>query len=122
MSENTFPILSTSQILEPTPESCLADGLSCEECVGASARALAEVCHGLRGTALGSLFTQMYPGTACARMHRSFKAAYREASLDRLHAQDPEPVQEPVAAEPVCEDPGFTRVDMSTRRAMAAYA
>ncbi len=121
----------------------MEDGLGCEECVAASGRALAQVCYGLRGTTLGQLFTQMYPGSACARMHLTFKAAYREASQERVHPKldDLAAAVENAAVEipevemlvEMDEDPGFTRVDLSgperrssvpaTRpRAMAAYA
>lgn len=117
MSEYRFPLIPEVQNGEPTPESCMADGLSCEACVAASGRALAQVCYGLRGTSLGRLFTQMYPGTACSRMHATFKAAYREASEERMHSESAEVLMEASQLEAptleAIEEPGFTRVDLS---------
>jgi hypothetical protein len=59
------------------PQVCRSSGLTCQACAAASARSLAQVCHGLRGKALGQLFTQMYPHPACAPMHAEFAAAYQ---------------------------------------------
>jgi len=68
MSENNYPHL------------CREVGLSCEECVGSTARHVARLCTGLRGSAVRQLFVQLYPHPACLSMHSLFSAAYREKS------------------------------------------
>ena len=62
------------------PRICSEVGLTCEICTRATARDLAAVCKGLRGKAVGQLFVQIYPNSACAPMHSFFAAQYREAS------------------------------------------
>jgi hypothetical protein len=55
-------------------------GLTCEACTSETARHLAAVCKGLKGKMVGQLFVQIYPRSACARMHSHFAEAYRQAS------------------------------------------
>lgn len=62
------------------PRICVESGLTCEVCTEATASQLAMVCKGLRGKAIGQLFVQIHPHSACARMHAHFSASYREAS------------------------------------------
>ena len=71
--------------METSPENnypavCIEVGLACETCAGESARHLAAVCKGLKGKMIGQLFVQIYPRSACARMHSHFAEAYRQAS------------------------------------------
>jgi len=54
-------------------------GLACETCAGESARQLAAVCKGLKGKMIGQMFVQIYPRSACGRMHSHFAEAYRQA-------------------------------------------
>lgn len=62
------------------PRQCIEVGLSCEACTGETARQLAAVCKGLKGKMIGQLFVQIYPRSACARMHSHFAEAYCHAS------------------------------------------
>jgi hypothetical protein len=62
------------------PRLCVEVGLTCETCVGETARQLAAVCKGLKGKMIGQMFVQIYPRSACARMHSHFAEAYRQAS------------------------------------------
>ena len=62
------------------PQICSEVGLTCENCTAETARNLAAVCKGLPGNMVAQLFVQIYPNSACAPMHRSFAAHYREAS------------------------------------------
>ena len=64
------------------PRICSEVGLTCDNCVAATARNLATICKGLRGAALGQLFVQIYPASACAPMHAHFAAEYREAASE----------------------------------------
>jgi hypothetical protein len=61
------------------PRQCIEVGLACETCAGESARQLAAVCKGLKGKMIGQMFVQIYPRSACARMHSHFAEAYRQA-------------------------------------------
>ena len=63
------------------PRLCVEVGLSCETCAGESARQLAAVCKGLKGKMIGQMFVQIYPRSACARMHSHFAESYRQASM-----------------------------------------
>jgi hypothetical protein len=69
------------------PRRCVEVGLACETCVGESARHLAAVCKGLKGKMIGQLFVQIYPRSACARMHAHFAEAYRQASTCEVAGQ-----------------------------------
>jgi hypothetical protein len=62
------------------PQICSEVGLTCEICTAETARNLAAVCKGLPGKMVAQLFVQIYPNSACAPMHRSFAAHYREAT------------------------------------------
>ncbi len=62
------------------PQICSEVGLTCESCTAETARNLAAVCKGLPGKMIAQLFVQIYPNSACAPMHRSFAAHYREAT------------------------------------------
>ena len=62
------------------PQICSEVGLTCESCTAETARHLAAVCKGLRGKAIGQLFVQIYPNSACAPMHKRFAAHYQAAS------------------------------------------
>lgn len=62
------------------PQICSEVGLTCNDCTAETARHLAAVCKGLPGKMVAQLFVQIYPNSACAPMHRSFAAHYREAS------------------------------------------
>ena len=62
------------------PQICSEVGLTCESCTAETARNLAAVCKGLPGKMVAQLFVQIYPNSACAPMHRSFAAHYREAT------------------------------------------
>jgi hypothetical protein len=64
------------------PQLCFEVGLTCENCVTETASQLARACKGLRGKAVGQLFVQIHPHSACARMHAQFAHAYREASRE----------------------------------------
>jgi hypothetical protein len=66
------------------PHLCVKVGLDCETCTGETARQLAQSCHGARGKMIGQLFVQIYPHSACSRMHAHFSACYREASREPL--------------------------------------
>lgn len=68
------------------PRLCRAVSLTCEECITGTARQLAELCHGLRGKAIGQLFVQIHPHSACAPMHAQFSLSYQEATLYRKGA------------------------------------
>src|SRR5258708_1917784 len=63
------------------PRECEAEGLSCQTCTSQTASQLAAICKGLRGKAIGQLFVQLYPHSACAPMHRQFAESYRQASF-----------------------------------------
>jgi hypothetical protein len=65
------------------PNVCFEVGLTCELCTAAAARQLAQCCKGLRGKMIGQLFVQLYPNSACARMHSRFADFYREASREQ---------------------------------------
>jgi hypothetical protein len=65
---------------------CIEVGLACETCAGESARQLAAVCKGLKGKMIGQMFVQIYPRSACGRMHSHFAEAYRQASACELAA------------------------------------
>jgi len=78
------------------PEICSAVGLDCETCTSSTARELAKVCKGLRGKAVGQLFVQIYPNSACAPMHSYFAAQYREASSEPVVEVEPLPVRREV--------------------------
>ena len=71
------------------PRICSEVGLTCESCTRATARELAAVCKGLRGKAVGQLFVQIYPNSACAPMHSYFAAQYREASRELAVPAEP---------------------------------
>ena len=73
------------------PQLCTEVGLTCESCTSATARELAAVCKGLRGKAIGQLFVQIYPNSACAPMHSYFAAQYREASSGLAIVEEPLP-------------------------------
>ncbi len=80
--------------MEPSPSQdypylCIQVGLTCEVCTGETARQLAQVCKGLRGKLIGTLFVQIHPHSACAPMHANFSQAYRAASSSV--AAEPEP-------------------------------
>src|SRR4051812_19427758 len=51
------------------PQLCFEVGLTCESCVLSTATELAKACKGLRGKAVGQLFVQIHPHSACAKMH-----------------------------------------------------
>jgi hypothetical protein len=68
------------------PQLCFEVGLTCEGCTAETARQLAQACKGLRGKAIGQLFVQIHPHSACARMHRHFSACYLEASAEGSQA------------------------------------
>jgi len=65
---------------ESYPGLCAEVGLTCEACTTHTAREVARVCRGLRGKALGQMFVQLYPHSACSPMHANFAEAYRDAS------------------------------------------
>ncbi len=65
------------------PQLCFEVGLTCESCVSETAAQLALACKGLRGKAIGQLFVQIHPHSACAKMHLRFAEAYRSASRER---------------------------------------
>jgi hypothetical protein len=90
------------------PRICSEVGLTCESCTKATARELAAVCKGLRGKAIGQLFVQIYPNSACAPMHSYFAARYRDASCEI----------------PVADEPAFERREVVSAgpRAFAAVA
>ena len=67
MSENIYPQL------------CREVGLNCTECAETVAEQTARVCTGLRGKAVGQLFVQLFPNSACAPMHGRFEAAYLQS-------------------------------------------
>jgi hypothetical protein len=62
------------------PHLCIQVGLTCEACTSETASQLAQVCKGLRGKLIGTLFVQIHPHSACAPMHANFSQAYRAAS------------------------------------------
>ena len=62
------------------PQLCSEVGLTCESCTSETARQLARVCKGLRGNMISQLFVQIYPQSACARMHGHFTASYHLSS------------------------------------------
>ena len=64
------------------PQLCRETGLTCEACTEHTALNLARVCQGLPRTAVGQMFVQLYPQTACSPMYAHFAAAYREASSE----------------------------------------
>jgi|HubBroStandDraft_3_1064219.scaffolds.fasta_scaffold922293_1 hypothetical protein len=63
------------------PRLCIEVGLTCDTCVSETAGQLAVVCKGLKGKMIGQMFVQIYPRSACARMHSHFAEAYRQASV-----------------------------------------
>ena len=65
------------------PRLCFEVGLTCETCVTVTATELAQACKGLRGKAIGQLFVQIHPYSACSKMHAHFGHVYREASRER---------------------------------------
>jgi hypothetical protein len=73
------------------PRLCIEVGLACEACTDETARQLAAVCKGLKGKMIGQMFVQIYPHSACARMHSHFAEAYRQAgscdAVDQLEAR-----------------------------------
>jgi hypothetical protein len=78
--------------MQPSPEDdyprqCVEVGLACETCAGETARQLAAVCKGLKGKMIGQMFVQIYPRSACARMHSHFAESYRQAGLCRVPDQ-----------------------------------
>jgi len=95
------------------PQICSEVGLTCDNCTADTARHLAAVCKGLRGNAIAQLFVQIYPHSACAPMHRSFAAHYREASA-ALAETAAVPVEEPL--------PQRREVKFARPRIMAAVA
>ena len=90
------------------PRICFEVGLTCENCTSTTARELAAICKGLRGKAVGQLFVQIYPNSACSPMHSYFAAQYRDASCEL----------------PVADEPAFERREVVSagRRAFAAVA
>jgi hypothetical protein len=68
------------------PQFCINVGLDCETCTGETARQVAQTCRGLRGKAIGQLFVQIHPHSACSRMHAHFAACYRDASREAMAA------------------------------------
>ncbi len=64
------------------PQICSEVGLSCEKCTSGTARELAAICKGLRGKAIGQLFVQIYPNSACSPMHSYFAEQYRQAGSE----------------------------------------
>ena len=62
------------------PSICREVGLNCQECTANTAREVAKICKGLRGSMLGQMFVQLYPNPACSPMHGHFAQAYRNAS------------------------------------------
>lgn len=62
------------------PRLCSEVGLTCESCTSETARQLARVCKGLRGKMITQLFVQIYPHSACSRMHGHFTASYHLSS------------------------------------------
>ena len=95
------------------PQICSEVGLTCEICTAETARNVAAVCKGLPGKMVAQLFVQIYPNSACAPMHRSFAAHYREAT-----AMLPE-----IVAMPVEEQlPQRREVKSARPRMMAAVA
>jgi hypothetical protein len=85
------------------PQMCLEVGLDCKTCTGGTARQLASVCKNLRGKMVAQLFVQIYPQTACAKMHGHFAAAYREATGE-LAEQAAEP-EVPAPVRPYTRQP-----------------
>lgn len=69
------------------PNLCIQVGLTCEACVGETARQLAQACQGLRGKMIGQMFVQIHPHSACAPMHARFQDAYLAASAKRVGDQ-----------------------------------
>ncbi len=65
------------------PQLCFEVGLTCEACVAETSAQLANACKGLRGKAIGQLFVQIHPHSACARMHAQFARGYHDASRQR---------------------------------------
>jgi len=61
------------------PHLCREVGLSCHDCIETTAEHTARLCTGLRGKAIGQLFVQLYPNSACAPMHGHFEAIYQRA-------------------------------------------
>ena len=74
---------------------CAEVGLACETCTAGSARQLAALCKGLRGKAIGQLFVQIHPHSACAPMHAHFTASYKAASYEQETAPNPVPQTAP---------------------------
>jgi hypothetical protein len=102
------------------PHLCIQVGLTCEACTGETARQLAQVCKGLRGKLIGTLFVQIHPHSACAPMHAHFGEAYRAASS--AAAAEPEPALPAPAA--ILPEPGTPRrgVVRERRRVLIAVA
>lgn len=101
------------------PRMCIEEGLTCHSCTRETARQVAAVCKGLRGKAIGQLFVQLYPDSACSPMHFHFANCYQEASSDLLQAEESEPTT-PIAL----VEPAFERREVlyARPRAMSAVA
>ncbi len=95
------------------PQICSEVGLTCDICTAETARNLAAVCKGLHGKMVAQLFVQIYPNSACAPMHRSFAAHYRDATT-ALGETLAVPTEEPL--------PQRREVKFARPRMMAAVA
>jgi hypothetical protein len=71
------------------PRLCSEVGLTCECCTSETARQLARVCKGLRGKMISQLFVQIYPQSACAKMHGHFTASYHLNSTPAAEVDGP---------------------------------
>jgi hypothetical protein len=106
------------------PRLCIEVGLSCQSCTRETARQTAAVCKGLRGKAVGQLFVQLYPNSACSSMHSHFAACYQEASME-LNQVEMNRVDDLDTLEPIAiPEPAFERREVmyARPRAMAAVA
>lgn len=99
------------------PQICSEVGLTCESCTAETARNLAAVCKGLPGKMVAQLFVQIYPNSACAPMHRTFAAHYREATAEL--AESPAETMAALVEEPL---PQRREVGSAGPRVMAAVA
>ncbi|MGA3024485.1 MAG: hypothetical protein ABSF98_06935 [Bryobacteraceae bacterium] len=61
---------------ENRPETCLALGLDCRNCIQKSATSVANVCQGLESAGIRRIFAQLYASQGCAPMAGVFEAAY----------------------------------------------
>jgi hypothetical protein len=68
------------------PRMCREVGLDCQTCADSTARNLAKICKGLKGTSIAQLFVQIHSDPACASMHGHFVKAYLAASIERMPA------------------------------------